>query len=1021
MSILPNLQTPTTPMSQPEDYKPIVRITDCLETPSLDDRSYRVIRLPNQLEILLVHDAETDKASAAMDVNVGNFCDEEDMPGMAHAVEHLLFMGTKKYPIENDYSQYLSAHSGSSNAYTGATSTNYYFEVAARRSEDAQEDELSPLHGALDRFAQFFINPLFLSSTLDRELRAVDSENKKNLQNDQWRSNQLEKSLSNPKHPYSHFSTGNLEVLKVDPEARGIDVRQKFIDFYEKHYSSNRMKLVILGRESLDILEEWANEIFAKIPNKNLPQMRWENERPYRPEDLMTQCFAKPVMDSRSIELSFPFIDEEFLYESQPSRYISHLVGHEGPGSIMSYVKSKGWANGLSAGAYQICPGTPGIFSCQIRLTEDGLHNYRDIIKVFFQYISLLREITPQDWIFQEQQGLADVDFKFKQKTPASRFTSKISSIMQSPLPREWLLSGHSRLRKFDPARIQEGLACLRPDNLRIMIISQKFPGTWDQKEKWYGTEYTYQKIPDVFIAEIKQAAECTAKDRLKDLHLPHRNQFIPTKLEVEKRKVEKPSLRPRLIRNDDMVRTWYKKDDQFWVPKANLFVNCRNTIPSASAENQLKARLYTDVVRDALEEYSYDAELAGLDYSVSSHSMGIQIAVSGYNDKLSVLLERVLLTMRDVEVKLDRFEIIKERLMRALKNWGLGQPYNQVGDYTRWLSSEKGFINDQVLAELPHLTAIDIQQFYPQLLGQMHIEVFAHGNLYKEDALNLSAMIEKTLRPRILPQNQWPIPRSLLFPPGGKFVFCKTLKDPENVNNCIEYLLFIGDKSIRPLRAKTLLFDQITHEPAFDQLRTKEQLGYIVFSGSRTTATTLYFRFIIQSERSPDYLESRIDLFLTKFASNLENMTISEFDSHKKSLITKRLEKPKNLEQESSRLWSQIDSEYFDFEHVYEDADTIKSLTKSDIIDFFGNYIHPSSSTRSKLAVHLSAQTQIGAASETINRSSDETTNPPITENRKTPCIITDVREFKSRLQVSAGPKPIKHISEFEELESKI
>lgn len=67
----------------------VERVTDQLETPSLDDRTYRVIRLPNQLEALLVHDADTDKASAALDVNVGNFSDESDMPGMAHAVEHV--------------------------------------------------------------------------------------------------------------------------------------------------------------------------------------------------------------------------------------------------------------------------------------------------------------------------------------------------------------------------------------------------------------------------------------------------------------------------------------------------------------------------------------------------------------------------------------------------------------------------------------------------------------------------------------------------------------------------------------------------------------------------------------------------------------------------------------------------------------------------------------------------------------------------------------------------------------------
>lgn len=75
---------------------PIERVTDKLEAPALDDRSYRVIRLPNKLEALLVHDPKTDKASASVNVNVGSFSDADDMPGMAHAVEHLLFMGTEK-------------------------------------------------------------------------------------------------------------------------------------------------------------------------------------------------------------------------------------------------------------------------------------------------------------------------------------------------------------------------------------------------------------------------------------------------------------------------------------------------------------------------------------------------------------------------------------------------------------------------------------------------------------------------------------------------------------------------------------------------------------------------------------------------------------------------------------------------------------------------------------------------------------------------------------------------------------
>jgi insulysin len=71
-------------------------ISDAMEKPLLDNRSYRVIQLPNQLEILLVHDPDTDKAAAGMDVNVGSLSDPDDLPGTAHAVEHLCFMGTKK-------------------------------------------------------------------------------------------------------------------------------------------------------------------------------------------------------------------------------------------------------------------------------------------------------------------------------------------------------------------------------------------------------------------------------------------------------------------------------------------------------------------------------------------------------------------------------------------------------------------------------------------------------------------------------------------------------------------------------------------------------------------------------------------------------------------------------------------------------------------------------------------------------------------------------------------------------------
>lgn len=470
----------------------------------------------------------------------------------------------------------------------------------------------SPLYGALDRFAQFFIAPLFLSSTLDRELKAVDSENKKNLQSDNWRLSQLNKSLSSPKHPYHHFSTGNLETLRDEPRKRGVDIRQEFIDFHSRNYSANLMKLVVLGRESLDELESWVGELFAGVRNKDLPKKRWDGPQPYSDKEYLTQVFAKPVMDSRSLDIYFPYQDESNMYDTQPSRYISHLIGHEGPGSILAYIKAKGWANGLSAGAMPVCPGS-AFFTVSIKLTEEGLEKYQEVVKVLFQYISLLKVTPPQRWIVDEVKGMSEVDFRFQQKSPASSFTSGASSVMQKPLPRELLLSGSSVIRKFDSEAISKGLGFLRTDNYRLTIVSQQFPGDWDQKERWYGTEYKVQRIDPDFEAAVREAGDSTAKTRLPELYLPHLNEFIPTKLTVDKRGVSEPSKTPKLIRNDEAARTWWKKDDQFWVPKGNVIVMLRNPLAAATPANSVKTKIFCELVKDNLVEYSYDAEIAEL------------------------------------------------------------------------------------------------------------------------------------------------------------------------------------------------------------------------------------------------------------------------------------------------------------------------------------------------------------------------------------------------------------------------
>jgi insulysin len=146
-------------------------------------------------------------------------------------------------------------------------------------------------------------------------------------------------------------------------------------------------------------------------------------------------------------------------------------------------------------------------------------------------------------------------------------------------------------------------------------------------------------------------------------------------------------------------------------------------------------------------------------------------------------------------------------------------------------LNSAREFGNDQLLSALPQLTVEGVGSYYPQFLKRIYIEILVHGNFYKEDILRLADLEKSTLLPRALPQAEWPISRSLVFSLGDDFVYRRGLKDPKNANHCVEYFLYIGDRANRQLRAKALLFDQMTQEAAFDQLRTKENLGYIVFN----------------------------------------------------------------------------------------------------------------------------------------------------------------------------------------------
>ncbi|CAB4256161.1 similar to Saccharomyces cerevisiae YLR389C STE23 Metalloprotease involved, with homolog Axl1p, in N-terminal processing of pro-a-factor to the mature form [Maudiozyma barnettii] len=940
-------------------------LNETFEKPDLDDRQYRFIQLPNNLQALLIHDPTTDKAAAALDVNIGAFEDPEELPGLAHFCEHLLFMGSEKFPDENEYSSYLSKHGGSSNAYTGSQNTNYYFEINNEH-----------LFNGLDRFSGFFTGPLFNKDSTDKEINAVDSENKKNLQNDVWRIYQLDKYLSNHEHPYHKFSTGNVETLGTIPTSQGLNIRDELLKFYNRCYSANLMKLCILGREDLDTLSDWATQLFQDVPTT-------DREVPEYPTQVITKDHftkiirIKPVKDIRKLEVTFLVPDMDEHWESKPSHFLSHLIGHEGSGSLLAYLKKLGWANELSAGGLSVSKDN-SYFSINIDLTEKGMDNYINVVHIIFQYIEHLKNALPQDWIYTELANISKANFKFKQKgSPSSTVSNLAKKLSKDYIPVENILNS-GIFTKNEPEKIIEFTKSLTVENSRFMLISRDLPT--DTEEKWYGTEYSIIDYPEELL-------KLTETPGLKSsLHLPHPNEFVANNFTVDKQEDIVPLNEPYLLQDNENGKLWYKKDDRFWQPRGYIYISLKLPHTHASILTSMLSTLYVQLVNDSLKDLEYDAACANLRVSFVKISQGLDITLTGFNEKLATLLTRFLDGIKNFMADKDRFEVFKDKTVQHLDNLMYEVPYGQMYTIYNSLSSEISWSTKEKLDVAKQLTFEQFQAFIPTIFQEMYSEILVHGNLKYEEAMEIDSLID-ILRKHSVQTSQVDNirMRSYIIPNAKTFRYETLLTDKKNVNSCIQHVTQL-DVYTEGLSAMSGLFAQMIHEPCFNILRTKEQLGYVVFSSSLNNHGTANIRILVQSEHSTPFLEWRIDEFYKKFGNILTTMTEKNFKKHKNALCKNLLQKYKNMNEESSRYTAAIYLGDYNFLHRQKKAELVEALTKEQMIAFYERYINGPDAT--KLVIHLKSQ----AENKKVDSEKD-------LDNALYPSgiLIDDIRQFKS------------------------
>ena len=869
-----------------------------------DNKNYQHLTLNNQLRVLLIHDASTSVSAASLAVNVGHFHDPISRQGMAHFLEHMLFLGTEKYPQSGEYQHFISQHGGANNAWTGTEFTNFFFDIDPQYFESA-----------LDRFSQFFIAPLFTADLVDKERQAIESEYQLKLNDDVRRQYQVHKETVNPRHPFAKFSVGN--SLTLADNEQGL-ARDDLLAFYQQQYCASRMTLVILSSHELNEQAEWAQQYFGEITNKQLPP--WQIDEPlYTPNELALEIHVQPVKDHKKMFVAFglPCIDD--LYKTKPLTYISHILGNEYPASLFSALKQQGLINSLSAGG-----GVSGSnfkdFNVSFGLTDKGLAQRDEIISALFAYIEQIKQDGLEAWRYQEKQAIVEQAYQFQESSRAIDLVSHLSVNLHHYDP-EHVIFGDYLMAGFDEIQLRELLAYFNPDNMRILVSA---PGlATDREAAWYFTPYRVEKIAPERLAKWQQ----TAINPL--LKLPPPNPFIV--LGLTGTQIGPASPTPMIIRDQPGFRVWYQKDNEFNVPKGSLYIAVDSEHAVKSIRHIAMTRLAVELFLDLLTEITYPAEIAGLGYRIYAHQGGFTLHLSGLTAKQYLLLQLILSTRKFGKVAPERFTHIKSQLMRSWKNQKQGKPISQLFSQLTSLLQPANPPASLMAKALNSVTVDEMPGFVEQLYAQVHIEVLAHGDWLQQDIETLADYLLKELAPNSTPGAET---KRRLVDISRKGSLVREVSCDHNDSAMIVYYQSMHTTPVHV--ARYTLANHIMSTTFFHELRTRKQLGYVVGSGNLPLNRHPGMIFYIQSPvAGPQYLLTCIDEFIDTFALVLMELSQAQWEISKQGLISQITEKDANLKSRSQRYWASIGNKDWHFNQREQVASALDEMTRADLIRF--------------------------------------------------------------------------------------
>jgi len=834
--------------------------------PKMDKRRYEHRILASGLKVLLVEDPDAQKSSYAMAVEVGSLEDPKDFQGLAHFCEHMVFLGSKKYPKEDEFSDKLAFYGGTNNAYTASDQTVYFAEVDDKGFEET-----------FDIFAQFFIAPAFAPEMVDKEVNAVDSEHKKNMADTTWKLIHLLKSRSNPKSPVSKFSTGNLDTLKLEPEQAGKSLPEALQKFHQEHYCPSRMHLVIMRNASIAQQLKAAEQSFGVLSSKACEARPYYDDIPMYSHELgnLGRRFVVHTDGAPQLWVMFPMMSLRSEYQTMPEAYINYALSHYGPGGLKALLKRED----LSLHYSTMLETTPAgtmlvlIFS----LTPKGQQESNRIIEYTFAYFNAIRKHGIDKTLIEKMKALNQVMFDYQERSGSeSSFVTSLAGSLPKVRPRD-VLTGGVLIDKVNVTMVTELLEFIHPHNMNVALVTSKFPQGPQKYERYYDFNYSEEALSP---EDLQRWADADGFD----LQHPPRPAYVPEKLQLIEEKM--PQLRPQKLEDSSSLELWWLGRGGFLMPKAQVQIKVKHprwllASPTRAVLSSMHARL----VNLVLEEPSDAFQMCGVSFSVASASDGLSLSFSGFNEHLLELLRLVMPKLRDPQASHQDFEMVRQQMILELEDVTSQQPYQHAMEALQVASVSHSHGRAAMLRAAQDVWAVSMtehQAMLDEFFEDPQLTVLVTGNLDPTEAQSFAAEALKILRASqdgVLAQ-VWHRFYSLVFGAGEMKRKRRHLVDiqprvlklekdlevrvanpiPKDPNSATITSYQFGVPSLTD-RLRFSLISGIIDRPVFQILRTEHQLGYVVFGFATAHMDILEVRVLVQGFReSPDVVAELID-----------------------------------------------------------------------------------------------------------------------------------------------------------------